>query len=209
MTISIFTRYRRVALPPRLGAILALTALVSLGAGARDARALVAITTYADFAFKFDASLPGGTLSGSGVLEAERTYTDPVGQWTVYDVTGGSVTATPTGGIARTYTLAYAPPGAFPTSPGNDNLLFPLAYPQLDNSGLTFTVQFRSITVGYLNITDPNGGYNFNIGGRTENTTSGSGTFQAPSPTPGTGLLAFAFLMLAGTATRARELLAR
>jgi len=219
MTISLFAKPLRIALSPRLGAILALSAFLSLGIGPRDARALLAVKTYADFGFSFDAvfSVPlWGSIfaKGSGVLNAERTYSDPAGQWLIDGVTNGVLLVGSSGGKALLATLAYAPPNTYPTTNGNDNLVFPGASPphQLDSYGITFAVEDGSTILGFLNITDPPQTYTFNAiseinGGGSA---SGSGTFQAaPGPTPGTGLLAFAFLMLAGAATRARGLLAR
>ncbi len=218
MTISLFTRCRSVALPPRLGAVLALTAFLSLGAGARDARALVITTPtyYAEFAFTFDTtlSLPIGsaTLLGSGVLDAKRLSTDPAGQWLVYNVTGGSLFIK-TSEASGYYGLGYASPNTFPTPTGNDNLVFPYASAphQLDSLGITFALTTPIFpTIAYLNIKDPPETYNFSIGTPDGDFfTGGTGAFQAPGPTPGAGLAAFAFLLLAGAAGRARGLLAR
>ena len=211
MTISLFAKRLRVALSPRLGAILALTAFLSLGAGARDAHALITLASNANFAFSFDAVFTAGTITGSGVLKAERTFTDPVGQWTVYDVTGGSVTVTPTGGTAKAYTLAYAPPNTYPTPIGNDNLLFPWTHPQLDAQGITFAVEAGAKLLGYIYVTDPPNFYNFQAATPDgQNFSSGFGIFQvAPGPAPGTGLAAFVLLILAGAVTRTRGLLRR
>lgn len=131
MTISLFTRCRSVALPPRLGAVLALTAFLSLGAGARDARALVITTPtyYAEFAFTFDTtlSLPIGsaTLLGSGVLDAKRLSTDPAGQWLVYNVTGGSLFIK-TSEASRTMASATPRRTLFRPPPATTTLCFPM-----------------------------------------------------------------------------------
>ena len=189
MTISLFAKRLRVALSPRLGAILALTAFLSLGAGARDAHALITLASKADFAFSFDALLTAGTITGSGVLKAERTFTDPVGQWTVYDATGGSVTVTPTGRTAKAYTLAYAPPNTYPTPIGNDNLLFPWTHPQLDPQGITFAVEAGANLLGYIYITDPRIFTIFKPQPQTDRTSPAALAFSRwlPAPRPARG----------------------
>ncbi len=67
MTISPFTRRLKAALPPRLGAMLALTSFLLLGAGAESTRAAVCLScdpVTQDFYFKFNAVLTGGAISG-------------------------------------------------------------------------------------------------------------------------------------------------
>jgi hypothetical protein len=219
MTISLFAKTFGVARLPRLGAILALTAFLSIGASARDAHAALVVTSYADFAFKFEAVLTAPilgsvTLTGSGILNAERTGVNPAQPWLVDNVTDGLLhVGAVTGGSGLNFTLSYATPNTFPSPIGNDNLLFPWASPpnQLDLQGITFLVEEGTTTVGYLNITDPPSFNTFSAESVIEGggSASGAGVFQvAPGPTPGTGVAAFAFLLLAGAAARARGLLA-
>jgi hypothetical protein len=191
----------------RLCAIVALTTFFALGAGAgaRDAHAAQAAPTQ-DFYFNFSATLTGGAISGSGILEAEP---QSPGVWLVTDATGvlnfyPPIPVYPPVPIYPPDPFRLLPPNGFPPTPfvPNDNLLILNgAAAQLTSGGISFAV---GDGLGNLNIAD--GNYSFT----TDFAGSGTGSFFAtPGPTPGTGVLGLAFLILAGVAARARGLLAR
>jgi len=198
------------ALPPRLGAILALSVFLTLGAGARDANAAIVIEKTQNFGFSFDAPLGGGGyLDGSGVLTAQQPLLSVSNVWTGVQANGELSYAPSSSVLPSIYSLSLAPPGTFNN---NDNTLYYPPTPNyVDTQGITFDVFQGNTLVGYLNIHDPQGSYTINLVDPNLNPIAGgSGNFQAtPGPTPGTGLLALAFLMLAGVAARARGLLAR
>ena len=203
MTISFFTKSRRVALSPRLGAMLALTALLSFGAGAKDARAAVCVECgppplIQDFYFSFNAILDGGSVSGGGALVAQQ---QTPGVWLVTGAFGSLDYVTPS--LDRVYGLNLRPTDPqFPTDPirNNDNLLLFGGGLQLTDHGVTFTV---GDGFGLLNIAD--GAYVFT----SDFAGAGTGSFLAsPGPAPGTGLAGVALLLLAGAVARARGLLA-
>jgi len=204
------------ALSLRLGAILALTAFLALGAGAKDAQAAECTEcgpppVIQDFYFNFSATLDGGSISGGGMLMAQQ---QSPGVWLVTDATG-ALNLIPPNPVtpASMYSLNLLPPNTWPPNPiwpsspivpNNDNLLIIYGTAaQLTNQGISFAV---GDGFGNLNIADPPFSYNVT----TDFAGTGTGSFFAtPGPTPGTGLAGLAFLILAGATARARGLLAR
>jgi hypothetical protein len=175
----------------RLGAIVALTAFLAFGAGARASETPIY--------FSFSADLPRGSITASGILE-----TQPLGGG-VYEATSvmsGGIDFVPAAPTTETMsTLSLFPVDGFN---GNDNLLL------FDGAGsfLTFDgISFSAPMIGDLIIRARTGGdYAFT----TDFAGRGTGTFFAtPGPAPGTGLAGFALLILAGAAARARGRLAR
>ncbi|BDV37844.1 hypothetical protein [Methylocystis bryophila] len=151
-----------------------------------------------DFYFTFtdDNLSGGGSISGSGILVAEPLGDSP-GKFLVTNVLDGAADYN-----GSTYGLALLPRNGYPTPVGqpplsNDNVLDPNSTPQLDSLGISFAVG----GLGDINIADGNYTFTTNFAG------AGTGNFQAsPGPSLGTGLLALAFLIIAGTLTSARRL---